>query len=285
MHKRVVTRFLFCLIGFAPAEAQERDAIPRELVDALLGNMLGMSSDIRVGSAPLGFPSKLATDPFLVLGSMVRDNTGTTILTSLLTPDSASAHAVARLLADGFTRRPTGATLSGGFHPPSSPSRQGEPVLLCRGNEVVYLVALARRSAAPGSLLAVNIQRGVPGTCAALPQAAMQAYEPIPIPDLRLPDDATDFQGGGTSGSRDGRSMSATFTTKLASRALTEHFAVQLARQGWVRGTVIVDEGLSASRYTKKSGKGESFSGVLLLQGTSSRRALFEASLAEVGRR
>lgn len=236
--------------------------------------MMGMSAAIRVGSAPLGFPTKLSSDPFLVLGSMVRDNTGTTILSSMLTPDSAKSDAAAKLRADGFSSRPLDVMSTGGFHPPSAPPRPGEPLLMCRANEVVYRTAFARRPPMPGSLLAVSIQRSMPGTCYAIPRVSMQVFEQLPMPDLRLPDDATDVQGGGTSASSDRFSMSASFTTKLDDRALTVHFADQLVRQGWVRGTSIEGEGSSASRYTKNAAKGEPFSGLLLLDGAGSRRAL-----------
>lgn len=291
MKQTLKAAFLGGMVFMLPAVAhpQAGESVPRELAEALLGAMMGGGSGIRVGSAPVGFPASLTQDPLQVLGSLARGNMGQTVLATFLKPDSARKLLRARLLSEGFESRqqPVSPASSGGGFVSAGAGSSEVPEMLCKGSEFAFVSTWLRKAPAVGSLAMISVQRASGGMCDVVPNPEMLRFQGIPVPLLRLPDDAeTDaFRGGGSSGGMDERTVQTTFRWKGDLAGLAKHFADQLVQQKWVPGPATGVDGLHVALYTFKNEQKEEYTGTLVIRGTLERRASFSSQRVEPGSR
>jgi hypothetical protein len=224
---------LISLYGTGGAMAQRPattapDAIPRELVTALLANEMRGTPEFLIGSAPVELADRIPKlSGARILGSMVAPSSTTIVLEVPLRADSVRQLLSNALPAVGWEPWEQVYDSWGGFRPASS----RYPATYCReGNTLSY--RLTPRSNGP-TLVSLDVRRQRLETCGARPQrvAAIDMQAPTLVDP---PQSASNPCWQTRSSGFFSRSASTSIVhTSVSPELLMDYYGRQLADSGW----------------------------------------------------
>jgi len=300
MHKRLTGSLAALALGVValtassqvpskPADSQ--DAIPRELVLALLNlgpGMAGAGVELRVGKPPDDIPVELLPPGMEILGSTTQFESSVIVLAAPQGPDSAISLYEAHLLAAGWTKPPTPrARPMRGFVSADVGQFGYQPTdIVCHGDTFVTYAGSYRRMG--GSVLKVTFNRGNRYSMCKTREDATgyrSPYDEAPVPLLRAPFGAMSNEGNGMSSSGNNSfTLSTRLTTKLKPGELATHYDKQMREQGW---TAVTDGSLSflaAHTYRKNDDQGRQWTAMLftiVLPDTTQQQAMLQLTRSQ----
>ena len=250
---------LIALIGVAPLSAQQpaSDAIPRELVLALIGGFgpARQPMDIVVGRVPASFPANTLPANATVLGGTERSAGVSVVLTVPESPDSAGAALVRHLERAGWRLADRGRREGFVAAPIDLPRA------LCR--ESASLALNVRERAQGGSLVLLS---SAPDNtrCEESERRNPSRLDRPDLPALAAPAGAR-MLGSGMGGGREGREAFTRLESSMTSTDLAAHYARQLTRAGWTVTGPVVTEGLVVYGVRYRDEENRPGAGVLLV--------------------
>lgn len=202
--------------------------IPKELAEALLSAYGGPDDVVPqmiAGRVPEGFPSDLLpTQGARLLGGWTRPHRRTAVVAVPESPPDALAAQAERAARAGWEHRREPSTPAGGF----IEAAEARPLMHCRGKQSLYAQAVAHPQGGSYLLVALSRQdRDRYSFCRPAEKRGIEAAREAPMPVLRAPAGAEDFDGGG-GGGWDSSHMYTRFRTPLPPAELVAHFAPQL---------------------------------------------------------
>jgi hypothetical protein len=254
----VIAALLFILPAaprMSALEAQAGGAVPREAMALLLAGPEGFGSrpfDLRVGSAPAGFPGDL-----LPTGALVRVSAGIDGLAAVVA-------VAARFSADdrvAFEQQLEAGGWINPLRPAGFAAREAGPSLsLCRGDRFATLSFLTRSEG--GSYVRASVATEPGRAC--LVQAP-SVVSTVPLPSMPVPADARSGRAsmGGTS---DAMYTSIRLTTRQSVEAISAHYVRQLTSAGWtVEGRTADGAAMSVTRLRAAGTSGASATALLVI--------------------
>ena len=225
-----------CGAGDAVAQrltTADPDAIPRELVTALLANEMRGTPEFLIGSAPAELAERVPKlSGARILGSMVAPSSTTIVLEVPLRADSVRQLLSTALPEAGWEPWDQSSDGFGGFRPASS----RRPSAYCSQGRMLRF-RLVPRQGQP-TLLDLDVHRGDPEQCVKQPPR-------VPYAEFRPPTLVDPPQSGpnpcwqSRSSGFFSRSASTTIVnTSVSPELLMDYYERQLADSGW---TVVVD--------------------------------------------
>lgn len=230
--------------------------IPSEVVSLLMptGGMPGAAGgELRAGAPPSDFPSGVFPPGTVVNATMVSPVRGTTVVgtAATLTMAEFEKHETALVAAGWIGSGPR----MRGFVSTSATSMNS--VSLCRGTD--FLVLSPHTREAGGLFVRATVMRDPRRTCVPSPSLSMLAD--VDVPRLTAPAGARMVGGGGGGGGLDTMTSTMRLETKLAARAVVEHYERQLLAVGWkVAGRVRDGEEFAMTRFEVPSRIGPALS-------------------------
>lgn len=240
-----LTMALAFMVCGRTAEAQS-DAVPRELVDAILraiGGPPGINPVLLVGRAPDSFAPRLDLRGGRILGSITVDPASIVVIASRTSPDSTVVDLTRQFRALGWEASKSTPASGPGFQEAGS----AVPGTFCRGDTTVSLRALARPAGgsevtllsvhapalAVGSINGAVVQTGPGGGCgsALFDTSSLPEMPTLYDPPANGPIEMCYRPGGGFASSN---GTSTTLRTSLSADAILAHYAKQLQAAGWV---------------------------------------------------
>ncbi len=238
----------------ASPAAQGGESVPREAMAVLLSGPEGFGNrpfDLRVGSAPAGFPGDL-----LPSGALVRVSAGTDGL-------SAVVAIVARFSADErvvFEERLESAGWINPLRPAGFAARETGPSLsLCRGDQFATLSFLSRSEGGSYVRASVATERGR----ACLVQAP-SVVSNVPLPSMPVPEGARSGRAS-MGGTPDALYSSIRLTSSRGADAIGAHYARQLSAAGWTVEGQTSDGAMSVTRLRSAGTAGSSVTALLVV--------------------
>ncbi|NNF11732.1 MAG: hypothetical protein HKN72_00810 [Gemmatimonadetes bacterium] len=233
--------------------------VPAALALTLLSSAPG-ESRIFVGDAPTDVEAVLPpTGDLPLLGGVTRGNGGTLVFEVDALPEAALSDYAETIEGEGWERAPDDRGLQGGFLP--SP----EPIAGTWCTDAHWIrassVSLGDRHYLRVWFYDVGAE---PTPCE---NAQMRAQMPMGHRGLRLPllqapaEAEVQMTGGG--GSSNGVSMDALVVTGLSTEELFDHYARQVERNGWHRGSSTSSDRLAMGSWSAQDEYGEPAVGVL----------------------
>lgn len=283
--------FLFALplLAAPSTTASQQQEIPRDVVLGLL-KATAPTADVReltVGSAPRGFPRELIP-PGTLLGGVETGGielfafpSRTVVVRVAAGADSAAEMTEAHVARAGARLTPTGEISGGGFVASPGPHNTRYH---CRDTTTVTTRSSPRPEG--GSYVSVSVSEGRRSTCNSAEQIRFVRSNQLALPTLVPPRRVRAYPSGGGGG--DGhRSTGARHMTTLAPKELVDHYAPQLAADGWTLGGRLDDQEISVLTATKTDREGRRLLGTLMAAsfGGDDRHVTFSAIASSEMRR
>src|SRR5688572_897261 len=266
-----------------PAQQQTSDAIPRDLVVALIDRYGSRPVDIVVGRSPRSFPNDaLPREGVRILGGIEGHGSATVVADVSEQAEAAGARVAAHLERTGWRRAEEFERMAGGF----VESRTQRPSVLCRANAVLAYTVRERQGTA-GSRLHVTVSHpDGHSPCTPGPDRGGEARFGSPsLPMLEAPPGVrmlgSGQGGGGGAGSRE---ASARLETSQNAAAVGEHCAGLLRRAGWTMSPPVQGDGIAVYRAQKQDEDNRQLTGALIVlgvPGTEQMDVAFRVARAE----
>lgn len=233
MHRLFVLPALISLLCLIPASSKAQlpnEAVPRRLVERLLG-FPDSKSQLLIGELPKNLPVALPIpEKAEILGSIVYAGRGYQILLDAVQPsEQVEAFYRDRLKAEGWSP-PRELPAFGGF----ASGNYRNPDLYCKstdGPALSLTIHPRENSFTPVNLTVNGGQQGQVMCRSPFPESD---FPNSPLPPLYDPED-TEVVSSGSGGGGDQFYSSAGITTKLSSQALFSNYAAQLKKAGWTQ--------------------------------------------------
>lgn len=250
----------------SPVAAQQQD-VPRDVVFGMLKST-SANADVReltIGAPPRGFPRDLIPPGTLLAGwemggvEQFALAARVVVLRTPADPDSALESAEAHLARAGLHPPPNMRTMGGGgfvtsWGPPNTR-------LLCSDTSLVTLRSSSRTEG--GSYLSVSVSDSRRSICGGRDErVAFVRSGQITLPTLTPPRGMRTIPSGGGGGSNHQESSARHFTDQ-SPKQLVEHYARQLAADGWTLGARLDGTGVSIVTATKTDREGRRQLGTL----------------------
>lgn len=269
------------------AQQQTSDAIPRELVVALL-DRYGPSPkpvDIVVGRLPRSFPNDaLPREDVRILGGIEGHGGATVVAEVPEQAETASARVAAHLERAGWRRAEEQERMGGGF----VESRTQRHSVFCRANAVLVYTVRERQGTSGSRLhLTVSHPDGYSPCTPDLDRAGRSRFGLPSLPILEAPPGARMLgsgQGGGGAGSRE---ASARLETSQSAAAVGEHYAGLLRRAGWTMSPPVQGDEIVVYRAQRQDEENRQLTGALIVlgvPGTQQVDVAFRLARAELPR-
>jgi hypothetical protein len=206
------------------------------------------------------------------LGGSTSQSTVTVVYRTDLSPDAARTAGVQALTAGGWNLHDENRSRSSNVFTSSNSVPNSET--FCREGQPVGIAASALDGV---TYVALSLSRdtgrvaGFNSVCNQPPSSARLGSElDMYMPTLALPRDPATGQpvamrGGGWSNGAVKRSGNTSFTTKDAVGNVVQHFAGQLAEQGWRMDAAWIGTGTAGSTWTRMGNAGSALQGTLVL--------------------
>jgi hypothetical protein len=256
------------------AQQQTSDAIPRELVVALL-DRYGLSPtpvEIVVGRLPRSVPNDaIPREDIRILGGVEAHGGATVVAEVPDQPESARARVAAHLERAGW-RRPEEEERRGGGFVPAGITR---PSVFCRANAVIAYTVRERQGATGSRLhLTVSYPDGYSQCTRDVDRRRPSRFDYPSLPTLEAPPGARMLgagQGGGGPGSRE---ASARLETSQRPADVAEHYAGLLRRAGWTVSPPVEGDGVIVRRTQRQDQDKRHLIGALIVLGIPSTQQL-----------
>jgi hypothetical protein len=218
----------------------------------------GEPFDLRVGSAPVGFPIDLMPAGTRVTATATTA-TATTVVGTLARfaqsdrPGFDASLAAAGWIDDGS--RPRGLTAIA----------PGTAIAVCRGNDHATVTFTPREPT--GAFVRASVVQDPQRACVARP---VSTFGDVPMPSLRPPSGA-ESSAAGIGGTANAMYSSVRLRTTQSLETIVSHYASQLSAAGWrVEGQTSELKAVAVTRLSGASTTGEALSGVLVVTSVGS---------------
>jgi len=245
--------------GEALPAPQSGDAVPREAMALLLTGPEGFGArpfDLRVGSAPTGFPADL-----LPPSALIRVSAGVDGLSAVVA--AVTRFSLAERLA--FEERLEAAGWINPLQPVGFSPREARPSLsVCRGDRFATLSFLSRSEG--GSWIRASVVTEPGRSC--LAQAAAPATS-VPLPSMSAPPGARSGRAS-MGGTADASYSAIRLETSQTVEAVGAHYVGQLAAAGWtIEGQTTDASAMSVTRLRSSGPAGRAVTAVLVITAVS----------------
>jgi len=241
--------------GEPMAAPQSGEAVPREAMALLLAGPEGFGArpfDLRVGSAPAGFPADL-----LPTSALIRVSAGVEGLSAVVA--AVTRFSLAERLA--FEERLEATGWINPLQPAGFSPREVRPSLsVCRGDRFATLSFLSRSEG--GSWIRVSVTTEPGRSC--LAQASAPATN-VPLPSMSVPPGARSGRAS-MGGTADASYSAIRLETPQTVEAVGAHYVSQLAAAGWtVEGQTSDAAAMSVTRLRSPGPAGTAVTAVLVV--------------------
>jgi hypothetical protein len=255
MHRQpllVIAVVATVLTVLQPLTAQDQGgSVPADVMDLLLQGAITRDFELRVGSAPEGFPQAVLPEGTRLVAAAVSAR-GTTVVGTLARPAPEGIAGHERALGEeGWIT----------VGPPRQAFARGPELLLyvCRGTDFVTIGLLPREQG--GQYVRAVHTRDERRPCAARPGMSLSD---VVVPTL-LPPQGARVEGGSGGGNMDAHYWTVRLHTSMRARDVLRHYANQLVAAGWrLDGSEDVS-GVAVARVVGATVNGQPVTGLLIV--------------------